>query len=163
MNEIAIDALMDAALGGVYARWRDEPKYRLNNLAGDTAAWRFIGLAELELLAFDQCIVFGATYPGSEHELTDAARRDAVVGQAREIAWAVYRAYARRASVERRLCLAREVAAAIEAGTGSSGSLLPIGACDEDGAVVAEAKAIRSRLLKRRAGYARSAPDITAW
>ena len=148
VNETSIEALIDDAPAGAYARWRAEPKYRLNNLAGDAPAWRFIELADLELLAFDQCLVFGAAYPGDANGLADAARRDAVVRQARDIAWSVYRAYARRATVEQRLLFARELAAAVEGGTGSCGSLLPIAMCDGDRSVAAEAKALRTRLLQ---------------
>lgn len=147
MNETSLEALIEAAPDGAYARWRGEPKYRLNNLAGDAPAWRFIELAELELVAFDQCLVLGAAYPGDADGLAVAARRDAVVRQARDIACSVYRAYAGRATVERRLLLARELAAAVEHGTGSCGSLLPMVMCDGDRAVVAEAKALRARLL----------------
>lgn len=137
---------IDAAPAGVYERWRVEPKYRLNNLAGDAPAWRFIGLGELELLAFDQCLVFGAAFPGDGSELAGAARRDAVVRQARDVAWAAYAAYARRTSVERRLNFTRELAAAVEGGTGSPGSLLVVAMCDGATAVVAQAHALRRRL-----------------
>ncbi len=136
------------AAEGVFARWRAEPKYRLNNLAGDEPAWRFVDLAELELLAFDQCIVFGAAFPGGASELPAAARRDAVVRQARDVAWAAYRAYARRADVERRLRFAHELAAAVGGGVGSSGSLLVVATCDADGGVTAEADALRARLAE---------------
>ncbi len=149
MNEIAHEAIViDATPASVYARWCVEPKYRLNNLAGDAPAWRFVGLAELELLAFDQCLVFGATYPGDATELPATARRDAVVRQARDVTWAVYRVYATRASVDRRLRLAYELAAAVDAGTGSAGSLLPLAMCDGDATVVAEAQALRDRLAE---------------
>jgi hypothetical protein len=146
VNETPSDALVEAASNGAYATWRGAPKYRLNNLAGDILAWRFIEIAELELLAFDQCIVFGAVFPGEHSELAGAARRDAVVRQARDVAWAVYAAYARRTNVERRLRFARELAAAVEGGTGSRGSLLPQALCDGDASVVEEANALFARL-----------------
>lgn len=140
MNEIASHALDTGQTpAGVYTRWRAEPKYRLNNLAGDPTAWRWVDLDELELVAFDQCVVFGATFPGTVAELAAAARRDAVVRQARDLTWAAYRAYARRASVERRVRFARELGDAVETGTGSTGSLLPVAMCDGDAAVVATA------------------------
>jgi hypothetical protein len=148
VNEAASDRAVVATPDGVYAGWRAAPKYRLNNLAGDILAWRFVELAELELLAFDQCVVFGAVFPGEPSELAGAARRDAVVRQARETTWAVYCAYATRATVERRLSFVRELAAAVGNGTGSAASLLPPSICDEEAYVAAEAHALHARLVE---------------
>jgi hypothetical protein len=147
VNERRSDTLEAAAPDGVYAGWRAAPKYRLNNLVGDILGWRFVELAELELLAFDQCIVFGAAFPGTAAELAPAARRDAVVRQAHDATWAAYRAYAARASADRRRSFARELAAAVEDGTGSAASLLPPSICDEDASVIAEAHALHARLV----------------
>lgn len=133
---------------GVFARWRATPKYRLNNLAGDPTAWRTIGVGELEVLSFDQSIVFGAAFPGTASELAAAMRRDAVVRQARDAAWTVHRAYAFRADAERRLRFVRELAAAIEIGTGSAGSLLPAISSDGDPIVAAEARRLIVRLAE---------------
>ncbi len=145
MNESS-HAPVVAAADGVYPRWRGAPKYRLNNLAGDVLGWRFIDLDELEVLAFDQCVVFGATFPGDAGELVAAARRDAVVRQARGIAWAAYRAYVQRADAARRRRFARGLATAVDDGAGSSGSLLPVVLCDADAAVGAEANTVLARL-----------------
>lgn len=124
----------------MYARWRTAPKYRLNNLAGDASAWAFIDLTELELLAFDQCLVFGAAYPGTAAELPGAMRRDAVVRQVRDATWAAYRSYAGRSTLERRLGFVHELASALELGISSAGALLPAAACETDAVIVFEAR-----------------------
>jgi hypothetical protein len=135
--------------GGLYARWRTGPQYRLVNLAGDPAAWLSIDLDLLELLVFDQCLVFGAAYAGGPAALGRAARRDAVVRQSRDTLWAAYRAYTKRAAVSRRRRLLHDVAEAAAAGAGSIGSLLPFGACDMEAAIVSAAATARARLASR--------------
>jgi hypothetical protein len=129
------------AVGRVYARWRTGPTYQLAYLAGDPLEWPHVDIEALELLVFDQCMVFGAAFPGSREELARAARRDKVVRRVRKMAWAVYEAFAARASVDRRLHMLDEVMAGIDAGGGSIGSLVPFCECDADEGVVAAAVA----------------------
>lgn len=145
--------------GGIYARWQTGPRYRLVNLAGDPAAWRSIDLDLLELLVFDQCIVFGAAYAGDFAALAGAARRDAVVRQSRNTIWGAYRAYARRAGASRRLQLLHDVAEAAEAGNGSIGSLLPFRVRDPAVAIRAAAATARARLAARPAEAALAADE----
>jgi hypothetical protein len=152
VNRIAHDGtlLADAPAaspdGSLYARWRTGPTYRLVNLAGDPPAWQSVDLDLLELLVFDQCLVFGAAYPGTGLTLDAIARRDAVVRQARDTISALYRAFAGRVSVDRRLQLLRDVAHAVAGGAGSAGSLLPFRAYDPEPAVVAAALTAGARL-----------------
>ncbi len=147
METARLDTREPAPVGALYGRWRSAPQYQLANLAGDPPAWREIPLDMLELLAFDQCLVFGATCSATVASIDGVARRDAVVRQARDTLWAIYRCVAMRMQPERRLALMHEVAHAVECGTGSVASLLPFAVCDPDRSVRVGA-ASRARALR---------------
>lgn len=121
--------------GALYARWRTEPQYRLMNLARDPEAWHVVPLDMLQLLAFDQCIVFGAACPDVNVSLASAGRRDRVVKQSHLALWAVYSRVMARMSPERRIALMHEVALAVAGGLGSPASLLPFTHWDDDPSV----------------------------
>ena len=125
---------------GLFARWLAEPTYRLANLAGDPESWCSVDVDLLELLVFDQCVVFGAAFPGTLAALDAIAGRDRIVRQSRHTIWMLYAAFAARTRVDRRLRLLRDVSAAVSAGVGSRGSLLPFGACDPARTVASEAR-----------------------
>jgi len=125
--------------GALYERWRSEPQYRLLNLTGDPEAWRVVPLDMLQLLAFDQCIVFGAACPDVNVSLASAGRRDRVLKQSHLTLWAVYSRVMARMSPERRIALMREVALAVADGLGSPASLLPFSRWDDDPSVRAAA------------------------
>ncbi|MBI5285310.1 MAG: hypothetical protein HY874_09475 [Chloroflexi bacterium] len=147
METTGLDTRAAAPMGELHARWRAAPQYHLANLASDPPAWREIPLDMLELLAFDQCLVFGATCSATAATIDGIARRDAVVRQTRDALWAIYRCVALRMQPPRRLALMREVAHAVERGTGSVASLLAFTACDSDRSVRAAA-ASRARALR---------------
>lgn len=136
--------------GTLYARWRSAPQYRLINLVGDPAAWRVSPLDVLELLVFDQCIIFGAVCPYTGDAVDRIARHDAVVMQTRKTLWAIYACVVERMTREQRLALMHEVALAVECGPGSVGSLQPFLRCEPDASIRAAAAA--------RAGALREAP-----
>lgn len=134
-----LDALWPALAGTLYARWQSAVQYQLINLASDPAACRWISLDLLEMLAFDQCLVFGAACPQATDSLDRLAQRDAVVRRTRNTLWAVYGWVTKRMPPERRLRLLHEVAQAVECGTGSAASLLPFVECDPDASIKAAA------------------------
>lgn len=142
-----LDASAPAApqTGALYDRWRSEPRYRLINIETDPAAWRVVSLDTLELLAFDQCLVFGAACPDPAADVDRAARRDRVVRDAWADARALYAAVAARLPRARRLTLIDEIAAALADGVSSPNALLPFTTCDPD-------PAIRAAALSRAAG-----------
>jgi len=142
-----VGARASAPVGTLFGRWRSAPQYQLANLAGDPPAWREVPLDMLELLAFDQCLVFGATCSATAATIDRVARRDAVVRQSRDTLWAIYRCVAMRMRPERRLALMQEVVHAVECGTGSVASLLPFTACDPD-RTVRRAAAASARALR---------------
>jgi hypothetical protein len=127
--------------GTLYARWRAAPQFRLTNLLGDPAAWRLAPVDLLELLVFDQCIIFGAVCPYTGDALDRVARRDAVVMQTRKTLWAIYACAVERIGREQRLALMHEVALAVECGPGSAGSLQPFLRCEPDASIRAAASA----------------------
>lgn len=129
------------APGALYERWRNEPRYRLINLETDPAAWRVVPLDTLELLAFDQCLVFGAACPDPAADVDRAARRDRVVRDAWADARALYAAVAARLPRDRRLALIDELAAALADGVSSANALRPFLTLDPDPAVRAAATA----------------------
>jgi hypothetical protein len=135
-----LDASAPAAprTGALYERWRSEPQYRLSNLAGDPEAWRVVPLDTLELLAFDQCLVFGAVCPDSA-AVDRAARRDRVVKQSRDTLFAIFDCVTKRMSPARRLALMRGVACAVEQDISSPAALLPFTRWDDDPSVRAAA------------------------
>lgn len=133
--------------GSLFDRWRVEPSYRLINMGAEPEAWPVLPLAELELLAFDQCIVFGAACPGSPAFAEWAARRDRVVRQARDRLFQAYACVMSRMKPIRRIALMYEVADAIESGVGSQAALVPFTHWDRDDAVRAAAAERASRPL----------------
>jgi hypothetical protein len=143
MAQTRLDAPSRAPLppGTLYARWRSTPQHRLTNLLSDAVVWRVVPLDVLELLVFDQCIIFGAVCPYTGDALDRVARRDAVVMQTRKTLWAIYACAVERMGREQRLALMHEVALAVECGPGSAGSMLPFLKCEPDASIRAAASA----------------------
>jgi hypothetical protein len=143
MAQTRLDAASSAPVlaGTLYARWRSAPQYRLTNMLGDPLAWRVVPVELLELLVFDQCIIFGAVCPHTGDALNRIARRDAVVMQTRKTLWAIYACAVERMPREQRLALMHEVALAVECGPGSAGSLQPFLRCEPDASIRAAASA----------------------
>jgi hypothetical protein len=127
--------------GTLYARWRSTPQHQLTNLLSDTLAWHVVPIDVLELLVFDQCIIFGAVCPHAGEAVNQIARRDAVVMQTRKTLWAIYACAVERIGRDQRLTLMHEVALAVECGPGSAGSLVAFIKCDPDASIRAAASA----------------------
>jgi hypothetical protein len=121
--------------GALYLRWRAAEPHILINLMNDTESWPALPLDEFELLAFDQCILFGAAYPGSPAFVEWAARRDRLVRRSRDRLFAAYACVTTKMDPARRITLMHEVAHAIDEGAGSCASLLPFTHWDRDDAV----------------------------
>jgi hypothetical protein len=125
--------------GALYVRWRAAEPYVLMNLMNATESWPALPLDELELLALDQCLVFGASYPGSPAFVEWAARRDRVVRRSRDRLFAAYACVTTKLEPARRIALMHEVAHAVEQGAGSPAALLPFTHWDHDDTVRAAA------------------------
>ncbi|HYM15392.1 MAG TPA: hypothetical protein VEZ14_07515 [Dehalococcoidia bacterium] len=128
--------------GPIYVRWRAEPPFRLLNLAGDPDAWGTLPLDAVELLLFDQCLVFGAAYPGPLYALDHIARRDRVVRVARDRLRIAYACFVARSPADRRIAIAREVAQTVALHLGSAASLIPFVHWDTDEGVRDAASAL---------------------
>ena len=138
--------------GTLYARWRSTPQHRLINQLGEALTWRMVPIDVLELLVFDQCIIFGAVCPQAGDAVDGIARRDAVVMQTRKTLRAIYACAVERMGREQRLALMHEVALAVECGPGASGSMLPFMKCDPDASIRAAASARAGELREAAAG-----------
>ena len=125
--------------GALYRRWRAVEPHVLMNLTNDAESWPALALDDLELLAFDQCILFGAAYPGSPAFVEWAARRDRVVRTCRDRLLRAYALMTARLEPARRIALMHEVAHAVEQGVGSPAALLPFTHWDHDAGVRAAA------------------------
>jgi hypothetical protein len=125
--------------GALYLRWRGVEPHVLMNLMNSVELWPALPLDDLELLAFDQCLLFGAAYPGSPAFVEWAARRDRVVRRSRDRLFAAYSCVTRRMGPALRTALMHEVAHAVDQGVGSPAALLPFTHWDHDDAVRAAA------------------------
>lgn len=125
--------------GALYLRWRAVEPHVLVNLTNDDESWPALPLDDLELLAFDQCLLFGAAYPGSPAFVEWAARRDRVVRRCRDRLFAAYAWVTAKMEPARRVALMHEVAHAVDQGAGSPAALLPFTHWDRDDTVRAAA------------------------
>ncbi len=138
-SRIAATGATPTQSGGLYDRWRAEAPHVLMNRMNASELWPALPLAELELLAFDQCLLFGAAYPGSPAFVEWAARRDRVVRQSRDRLFAAYACVTTKMDPARRISLMHEVAHAVDQGAGSTAALLPFTHWDHDDSVRAAA------------------------